>query len=380
MKIKCVQMFSALVALLLAGAGSHAAVVTGLYAASVPVSNQSATARTIALQQAFAAVLVKVTGERTAGGVPALAKLTRDPSQFLQQYRYEQAPAATTSAPAVTYYDLTRSGASAIPLTGLLLSAKFDPDLVNQAVRAAGEPLWGEERPATLVWIALDSASGKTLLSSSNNPAVVQAMQSAAQQRGIPLIFPLMDLQDQQAIAIPDIVQYNAARIASASQRYQPDATLAGSVSMTTAGTYTAHWRLVVGGESAAWNTPAGDLASVAADGVQTAADHYAQWFAIAPGGTGMSGISVSVSGIANVETYAKVLAYLGHLTPVRNAQVARVDGQTVYFNVDTRGSVSNLQQAVLLGGLLKSATPAADSGAPPAAASLQFQYVPPQD
>lgn len=379
MKIKCVRMFSALVALLLAGAGSHAAVVTGLYAASVPVSNQSATARTIALQQAFAAVLVKVTGERTAGGVPALAKLTRDPSQFLQQYRYEQAPAATTSAPAVTYYDLTRSGASAIPLTGLLLSAKFDPDLVNQAVRAAGEPLWGEERPATLVWIALDSASGKTLLSSSNNPAVVQAMQSAAQQRGIPLIFPLMDLQDQQAIAIPDIVQYNAARIASASQRYQPDATLAGSVSMTTAGTYTAHWRLVVGGESAAWNTPAGDLASVAADGVQTAADHYAQWFAIAPGGTGMSGISVSVSGIANVETYAKVLAYLGHLTPVRNAQVARVDGQTVYFNVDTRGSVSNLQQAVLLGGLLKSATPAVGSGAPPAAASLQFQYVPPQ-
>lgn len=380
MNIKCVRMVSTLAALLLAGAGSHAAVVTGLYEASVPVSNQSPAARTVALQQAFAAVLVKVTGERTAGGVPALAKLAQDPSQFLQQYRYEQVPAATTSAPTVTYYDLTRTGSPAIPLTGMLLSAKFDPDLVNQAVRTAGEPLWGEERPATLVWIALDSASGKTLLSSSNNPPVVQAMQSAAQQRGIPLIFPLMDLQDQQAIAIPDIVQYNAARIASASQRYQPDATLAGSLSVTTAGTYVAHWRLEVGGESAAWNTPPGDLASVAADGVQTAADHYAQWFAIAPGGTGMSGISVSVSGIANVEAYAKVLAYLAHLTPVRSAQVARVDGQTVYFNVDTRGSVSNLQQAVLLGGLLKSATPAAGSGAPPAAASLQFQYVPQPD
>lgn len=367
-------MFAALLALGLVGTGGYAAVVTGLYEASVPVPDQSAAARRVALQQALAAVLVKVTGERTAGGVPALAKLVQDPSQFLQQYRYEQAPSAA-GVPAPTYYDLTRTGAPVIAPTGLLLSAKFDPQLVAQAVRSAGEPLWGAERPATLVWLAVDDTSGKNILSASGNAAIVQAMQSAAQQRGVSLIFPLMDLQDQQAISFADVAEDNAARIASASQRYQPDATLVGSLSMTTSGTYAAHWQLTAGGESATWSTAPADLASVAADGVQAAADHYAQWFAIAPGGTGVNGIPVSVTGINSVQAYAKVLDYLGHLTPVSSVQVARVDGQTVYFSVDAQGSVGNLEQAVLLGGLLKRAVTA--SGAPASTAGLQFQYVP---
>lgn len=376
MKTTHVWMSAVLVVLMLAGTSSHAAVVTGLYEASVPVPNQSTSARRVALQQALAAVLVKVTGERTEGGVPALAKLVQDPSQFLQQYRYKQKP-ATGGAPALTYYDLTRTGAPAIPPTGLLLSAKFDPGLVDQAVRAAQEPLWGEERPATLIWLAIDDASGKNIVSSGSNAVVVQAMQSAARQRGVPLIFPDMDTQDQQAIGVPDITQDNSARIAAASQRYKPDATLVGNMVMTTSGTYAARWQLTVGTESASWSTPPGELASVAADGVQTAADDYARWFAIAPGANGMNGISVSVTGITTVQAYAKVLAYLGHLTPVKSVQVTRADGRTVYFSLDTQGSVTNLQQAVLLGGLLRNAAPAAASGAPPATAALQFQYVP---
>lgn len=376
MKTTRVWMFSMLVALMLAGTGSHAAVVTGLYEASVPVPDQSASARRVALQQALAAVLVKVTGERTEGGVPALVKLAQDPSQFLQQYRYKQKP-ATGGAPALTYYDLTRTGAPAIPPTGLLLAAKFDPGLVDQAVRTAQEPLWGEERPATLVRLVIDDASGKNIVSSGSNAAVVQAMQSAARQRGAPLIFPDMDAQDQQATGVPDITQDNSAHIAAASRRYKPDATLAGNIVMTASGVYAARWQLTAGAKSASWSTPPGELASVAADGVQVMADNYAKWFAIAPGVNGVSGVSVSVAGIATVQAYAKVLAYLGRLTPVKSIQVARVEGQTVYFSLDTQGSVNNLQQAALLGGLLRNLAPAAVSGALPATAALQFQYVP---
>ncbi|MGH8280139.1 MAG: DUF2066 domain-containing protein [Gammaproteobacteria bacterium] len=363
--------------LLAAPFGARAAVVTGLYEASVPVPNQSAAARGVALQQALAAVLVKITGERSAASVPALAKLAQDPSQFLQQYRYDQAPAAsTTAAPPVTYYDLTRTGAPAIALTGLLLSAKFDADLLNQAVRAANEPLWGAERPATLVWLTVIDASGTHILSAGGNVAVLQALQSAAAQRGVPLTFPSMDAVDQQAIGVPDITLGNGARVAAASARYKPDATLIGSTRAAASGTFTAHWQLRAGNETAAWNGVPADLASVAAEGVQVAADDYAKWFAIAPGANGLNGVALSVSGITGVTAYAKVLDYLGNLTPVKGVQVARVDGDTVYFSIDTRGSVQNLAQAVRLGGLLKSAAPAAVTAASAAAASLQFQYV----
>ncbi|MBU6470804.1 MAG: DUF2066 domain-containing protein [Gammaproteobacteria bacterium] len=362
--------------LLCANLTAHAAIVTDLYEASVPVPDQSAGARNVALQQALAAVLVKVTGERSAGGVPALASLLQNPSQFLQQYRYEQAPGAN-GTPALTYYDLTRVGTPAIPLTGLLLSARFDPEVVDQAVRAAHEPLWGRERPATLVWIAFQDGSNVSIVSASGNSAIVQAMNSAAQQRGVTLMFPAMDAVDQQAIGIPDITEDNTARIQQASQRYKPDATLIGSIYMTTPGQYAARWQLTVGNQTASWTTPPNNLTSVAADGVQTAADNYAKWFALAADAVGQDGVTLSVTGISGVDAYAKVLAYLGKLTPVKSVQVTRVDNHTVYFSLDTRGSLANLQQAVLLGDLLKTAAPAAASANPPSATLLQFQYAP---
>jgi hypothetical protein len=362
--------------LLCANLTAHAAVVTGLYEASVPVPDQSAAARHVALQQALAAVLVKVTGERSAGGVPALTGLLQNPSQFLQQYRYEQAP-STNGTSALTYYDLTRIGTPAIPLTGLLLSARFDPEVVDQAVRAAHEPLWGQERPATLVWLALQDGANVSIVSTSGNSAIVQAMNSAAQQRGVPLVFPAMDAVDQQAIGVPDITEDNGARIQQASQRYKPDATLVGSIYMTTPGQYAARWQLTVGKQTASWTTPPSDLASVAADGVQTMARNYASWFALAPDAPGLNGVTLSVGGISSVDAYAKVLAYLGKLTPVKSVQVTRVDNQTVYFSLDTRGSLANLRQAVLLGDLLKTAAPSAASASPPPSATLQFQYVP---
>ncbi|MGH8293396.1 MAG: DUF2066 domain-containing protein [Gammaproteobacteria bacterium] len=362
--------------LLCAGMNAYATVVTGLYEASVPVPDQSPATRRVALQQALAAVLVKITGERSAGDVPALANLVQNPAQFLQQYRYDQVP-KTGGAPALTYYDLTRTGTPAIPPTGLLLSARFDPEVVDQAVRAAHEPLWGRERPMTLVWIALQDGAQVSIVSDSNNPVIAQAMNSAAQQRGVPLIFPSMDAVDQQAIGIPDITQDNSARIQQASQRYKSDATLVGSIYMTTPGRYAARWQLAVGTQTAAWSTPPGDLASVAADGMQTAADNDVKWFALAPDAIGLNGVMLSVSGIIGVDAYAKVLAYLGELTPVKSVQVTRVDNHTVYFSLDTRGDLANLQQAVLLGDLLKTTAPAAVSASPPTATVLQFQYAP---
>ncbi|MGH7041655.1 MAG: DUF2066 domain-containing protein [Acetobacteraceae bacterium] len=53
--------------LMFVAASAQGAIVNGLYEASVPVPDQTPAARAVALQQALAAVLVKVTGERTAG-------------------------------------------------------------------------------------------------------------------------------------------------------------------------------------------------------------------------------------------------------------------------------------------------------------------------
>ncbi|MDE2090940.1 MAG: DUF2066 domain-containing protein [Gammaproteobacteria bacterium] len=367
--------------LLYTGITAQAAVMPGLYEASVSVPDQSATARSVGLQQSLAAVLVKVTGDRNAPGLPALAAVLKDPSQFLQQYRYQQVSTDGSASPTPTVmFDLTRTGTPAIPPTGLMLWAKFDPEVLDHAVRAADEPLWGQERPVTLVWLVIEDASSKTIVSATNNPAVVQAMTNVADERGIALIFPRMDAQDQQAIAYPDISNDDVTHIQQASKAYKADATLVGSVYMTTPGQYAARWQLSSSAGSQAWTATPDTLATVTNDGIQTAADHFAQWFAVAAGAAGETGVTVSVSGINSVDVYAKVLAYLSGLTSVKGVQVTQVGKGTVYFSLDTRGSLDNLRQTMLLGGLLKQVTlaaPVATAAAPATAAVLQFQYAP---
>src|SRR5579872_3127928 len=70
---------------------ARAVIVGGLYEARVPVTDQSVASRNAALQQAFGMVLVKVTGDRAAAG--ALATAFDNPTQYVQQYRYEKVDA-----------------------------------------------------------------------------------------------------------------------------------------------------------------------------------------------------------------------------------------------------------------------------------------------
>lgn len=352
------------------GAPVHAALVPGLYEARVPVADQSSAARAAALQQAFAAVLVKVTGARSVP--PALTTALGDASHYVQQYRYEQAPTdpnAQLSSP---------------QSPALLLWAQFDPRVVNGAITAAHAPLWGAERPRTLVWLALADAPGGRLLPASDGSVLMQALETAAQQRGIVLLFPQLDPVDRAALGVPDVTGFNLDRIRQASSRYHADAVLVGSITPFGTGQYAAHWQLLAGADQQGWDTPPGDEVVTAVDGVEISADRYAARLAVGADAGDLNGIPLAVQGVTSLDIYAKVLAYLNGLTPVRAVRVQRMEQGSAYFSLDAHGSLDNLRSALVLGGLLAPAdaagTPAPSAATGAAAVStapLLYRYVP---
>jgi uncharacterized protein len=324
---------------------AHAAIVAGLYEARVPVADQSSPARSAALQQALAAVLVKVT------------EAPPDPSA---------AAAAAPQAPS------------------LVLWAQFDLKRVDDAVAAAHVPLWGAERPRTLVWLALQDGPGGRLLPATDSSTLMQALITAAQQRGITLMFPQLDAVDQAAIGVPDVTGFAADRIRQASARYRPDAVLVGSVTPFGNGQYAARWMLLDGSQQQAWQTPPGDEVVTAVDGIQVSADRYAALYAVAPDAGDVSGVPVAVQGVTSLDVYAKVLAYLSGLAPVRAVRVQRMEQGSAYFSVDAHGSLDNLRSALVLGGLLApvDAPAAAPATAAPGTSAvptqpLLYRYVP---
>lgn len=369
----------------LAAPAARAGIVPALYEARVPVPDQSPDARKLALQQAFAAVLVRITGERTLSG--SLSLLSANASQYLQQYRYEQAPSqpsvATAAGPG---QPPTSATLGAVP-QGFVIWARFDAKVVNKAVQDAHAPLWGAERPTTLVWLVIqDSVTGR-ILSAADTSVVMQGMTAAADARGVKLVFPQMDTVDKAAIGVPDVSGFLQDRIRSASMRYKPDAILVGDLYPSNAAQFAARWQLWFGSQQYGWNTGSGDESSVAADGVQTAADRYSERLAIAPDAGNLSGVSLQVDDVTDIDAYAKVQSYLVALTPVRAVHVLRVDRASLYLDVDAHGSLDNLQEAIALGGLLvpvepppaavtAAATATAASAAIPAT-PLHYRYVP---
>jgi uncharacterized protein len=356
---------SSLVPILMAAAcllsmPARGVVVSGLYEARVPVADQSGPERSNALQQAFDAVLVRVTGDRAAGG--SLAVTLGNPNQYIQQYRYEQAP-------------VDPANPSAAP--GLVLWAKFDASVVDKGLRAAHARVWGAERPRTLIWLALPDR----ILNATDATPLMQALFTAAQQRGIVLLFPQMDSADKAAVSAADITGFNDQRIREASKRYHADAVLAGAV-LPAEGQFAARWQWLAPDKVEDWQTPAGDQVLVSVDGVQVAADRFAARYAVAPDSTDQDGVALQVDGITSLDAYAKVLAYLGGLTTVRAVHVQHVAGGSVYYSLDIHGNLDNLESALLLGGLLSdvgTAAPAATSAQAAAAipAPLHYSYTP---
>ncbi|HEY3646029.1 MAG TPA: DUF2066 domain-containing protein [Gammaproteobacteria bacterium] len=344
---------------------AHAVIVTGLYEARVPVADQSTAERNNSLQQAFDVVLVKVTGNRAAAG--ALAAELGNPTQYVQQYRYEKA-AVDPATP------------NAVP--SLLLWAQFDPGVVKRALHGVHAPLWGAERPRTVVWLALP----ERILAAGDSSPLMQAMQTAAEQRGIVLVFPQMDSTDKAALAAADLAGFNDERIRAASGRYHADAILAGRVAPAE-GQFAARWQWLSPDKVEDWQSPAGDQTLLAVDGVQVAADRFAARYAVSPDAADQDGIALQVDGVSSLDAYARVLAYLNSLTPVRAVHLQRVAGGSVYYTVDIHGSVDNFESALVLGGSLTAAPGSAAEGAPaagtaqaPAAiptAALRYSYNP---
>ena len=345
----------------LSASAAHAVVVTGLYEARVPVADQSTVERNNSLQQAFGVVLVKVTGNRAAAG--SLAAELGSPTQYVQQYRYEKAP-------------VDPANPNAAP--GLLLWAQFDPGVVKRALHGVHAPLWGAERPRTLVWLALPDR----ILAAADGSPLMQAMQTAAEQRGIVLVFPAMDSTDKAALTTTDLAAFADERIRAASQRYHADAILAGRVAAAD-GQFAARWQWLAPDKVEDWQSPAGDQTLLAVDGVEVAADRFAARYAISPDAADQDGIALQVDGVTSLDAYAKVLAYLKSLTPVRAVHLQRVAAGSLYYTVDIHGSVDNLESALTLGGAMTAAStqaPAAGTGAAAAAipaSALRYSYNP---
>jgi hypothetical protein len=165
---------------------AHAVTVSGLYEAEIPVTDQLIGSRKTAIRAALRIVLVKLTGDRNAPERAALEPVMAQAERYALQFRYRD--------------DLSRQAQQAMKLW-----VQFDEDALNKIMRDYGIPLWGKERPSTLVWLASDGSTGRRLVNIEDSSDYLGMLDKRAQLRGISLIFPLFDLEDSSHLKASDI-------------------------------------------------------------------------------------------------------------------------------------------------------------------------------
>lgn len=319
---------------LLAVARTFAVSVPDLYEASVPVT----AGRDAALVEALRAVVVRVSGRSDAA--TRLGAALNNPQKYAQRF-------GVTS--------------------DNVLQVAFDNVSVDRLLTEAGLPVWGRERPATLVLLNVITPTGTSYwIDSAAASAEREAIARVARQRGVPVVWPDMTTQDRTQINVDDAAaggQPDA--LLQTAARYNANAALLGSGRSDGAGGLSVRWTLVSADGAA--NT-SGSLE----DGIGLAADTFARTYSAS--GTSLNNVLVDVAGISTLGAYATTLNYLEGLTLVRGVAVEQVQGDTLKFRLAVRGDSNTLRRALALDGRLVP-TDAADPAQPTDA--LRFRYQP---
>jgi hypothetical protein len=330
--------------LVLAVTGSVAlsATVGDLYTAEVMVQSQAQEERNAGMRSALAAVLVKLTGTRQSAALPEMSEAFENASRFAAQYRYRELSKAADGAP---------------PPAPYALSVGFDKKALDRLLEQLALPAWGNTRPQVLVWLAVqESASRRFLVEPELYPQFRDAVIARAKDRGIPVAFPLFDLEDQRGVQLNDIWGNFSDNILRASQRYRADAVLVGRVHQDDLSRWVGRWTLYQNGTGVSWDVVSQSLGVAVADGVERTADTLAQRFAQSAGGAVQQRVTVALVDVADIGQYGRALNYLSGLDVVKLVQVTAVNAQQVVLDVAVKGNADTLRQVVGLGSVLHEA------------------------
>lgn len=321
------------------GSGTTAGAVD-LYTGEVPVADQSVQARDVALRDALAQVLVKVTGDPEAPRAPSIAPFLAAAGRYAQQFQYR-----TRQLPPVDP-DL-----DVAPERELMLSARFDPSAVERMLSEAGLPRWGQERPTVLVWLVKEEGRERRLVGL-DDPVLADAVQRAASRRGLPVLFPLLDLADQRAVTERELWGGFTEPLARASARYGTETFLLSRIE-SAGERWQARWTLYDRGRESHFESAGDTPAEALAEGVGHSATLLGQRFAVAATEQAASRVRVAVDGVGDVADYDRVLDYLSGLSLVRRVQPEAAEGDRLSLNVWLDAGLDRLDQAIQLGEVL---------------------------
>lgn len=314
------------------------------FSASVPVKSQSASERASAARKALSQVLVRMSGSEKVLGNSLIKQKTKSALNLVEQFQYR----------ALDSELLKEDGYKE------MLSLTFASSLVEKMLNQAQQPFWSVNRPTTLIWLAEDTLDGgRQILNQHSDSLIIQSLSDEAERRGLPVIYPLLDLDDQLALSAEDVWSVDEQVIARASERYDVDVILVGRYSQTSRGEVWSIWQFFHAGSSQSYDSrfvldEKNTQLSIGASALDPLANFLAQRYAISPQLEASGRLVMQVAGVNSFGKYRRSLDYLEGLAAVSEVQLAAVRQDTMLVYLESEASIEKLLGALALDGKMQ--------------------------
>ena len=325
------------VALLLLSGASRAEQLVDLYRYKTLVASRDQKELNRAINDGFAEVLVRAAGQAQVLQDPNVVRELRRARSLVVQYVYEST--SETIAP---------GDGPPVPATRLVIT--YSAQEIDKLLRNLQLPFWPPNRPNMLVWIVVDEgASGRRFANEQSFKEVVDAVRIHTERRGIPLSWPLLDLEDQVALSADSAWRLDEGKIKAASERYHPDSILVGRLKQSGSGEWQSDWQLLHKDRDQVMDSRASEVNNVVATVMDRVADYFFSQYGIVRGAAPAEVISLAISGIDRFEQYMAALKYLEGMAIVRRADLIAVNGNRMQVQVYTEGDMKLFQDALAL-------------------------------
>jgi hypothetical protein len=318
---------------------ARAVVVTGLYNVEFPVPDQSPHVRNAVFTKGLEEVLIRVSGNRSILQEikPASA------STYVQQYSYIEKPSDQKGDAR------SQSRATQPVAVSYMLNVKYNAGKITTLLRNNGQPVWGERRSEAVVWVAVRDGSNRYVLKDSDASLIKAAVTQSANRRGLPVIWPINDLKDQQQLGFTDLWAAFVGPVKTASKRYSKGPAIVGRLSWT-GSEWKGDWSLFIESASHSWSLSGSDYNTVISEGIDLSADKIGRQYAVLDR-TDTTGphLLVEINNIDSVHTYRKIQKFLEDLAAVRQTNVVRIDKGNVVFRIDLRGDIDDFTRLVAI-------------------------------
>jgi len=211
------RFYLALMVLLMVSSTAKAIEISNIYQVEILVKEQSDNARWKASLEGLKLVLVRRSGSQKILISKETSNAYKKVTSYLQKFEYSRVTEVTDD------YKYT-------------ISLYFEPRLIDDLIKQANQPLWDNNRPVSILWLAheeigQDSSLIRRIITENEGEIIINDLITKnSNRRGVPVILPLMDLEDSLLVSQSDVWGRFPEAIIEASNRYSVDSIVIGKI------------------------------------------------------------------------------------------------------------------------------------------------------